>query len=257
MKRAIILDDEQSAIDELKSHLTAFDFIQVVDTFNNLRDAEKGIIQYKPDLLFLDIRIKGEYVFALLEKLRQRNIKYAIIFISGYFQEHLYDVMESCNFSPFDYGYVHKPIDKSLLEKVLAKFQNYSNGSPQNNLAQDSIIIKDLKQGYTRVKFEDIIYFRSSGNYVDVFFREGDKLASKAEKTTLKELEKILPPDDFYRMSNAAIIKSKCFHQTIPKTKNTSSCILKDNVLGILDGEHILDIPEGKWKAFRERFGFL
>lgn len=257
IKRAILLDDEQSAIDELQDYLQAFDFIKVVDTFKNLEAAEKGIIKYKPDLLFLDIRIKGEYVFKLLEKLRQRKYKYSIIFVSGYFKEHVFDVMESCNFSHFDYGYLHKPIDRSLLEEVLHKFQNFSNNIASANPPQDSIIIRDTKHGFTRIKFDHIIYFSSNGNHVNVYYRENGKLLRKVKKTSLSELEKVLPNnDDFFRISHAAIINSKCFYRTISGAKKKNLCVLRDDEIGILGENHHLNIPEDKWKLFRERFGF-
>ncbi len=55
MPRAILVDDEQLALDELGFLLSAYPDFEIAGAYTNPLEALGQIIAQKPDLLFLDI----------------------------------------------------------------------------------------------------------------------------------------------------------------------------------------------------------
>lgn len=53
----IVIDDEPNSIRHLVDDLTAYPEITILDTQTSSQKAKKSIIQYQPDLLFLDIEL--------------------------------------------------------------------------------------------------------------------------------------------------------------------------------------------------------
>jgi two-component system LytT family response regulator len=66
--KAIIIDDERLARQELKNMLAPYPELEVVAECNNAETALKAIKEYDPDLLFLDIQMPGKNGFDLLQE---------------------------------------------------------------------------------------------------------------------------------------------------------------------------------------------
>ena len=58
--RAIIIDDERLARNELKKLLQDFSEIDVIDEASNAAEGIEKIEQHQPDLIFLDIQMPGK-----------------------------------------------------------------------------------------------------------------------------------------------------------------------------------------------------
>ena len=86
MIRAIIVDDEQAAINSLLTDLKWYceNEVEVLGTANNLDDGLELIRTHAPQLLFLDIEIGDENGFMLLEKIRKSKIDIGVIFTTGH-----------------------------------------------------------------------------------------------------------------------------------------------------------------------------
>lgn len=67
--KALIIDDERLARKELSQLLEDYGHVQVVGEATNADEAEKLVLELKPDLLFLDINMPGRDGFELLEAL--------------------------------------------------------------------------------------------------------------------------------------------------------------------------------------------
>ena len=77
---AILIDDEQKAIQILKSLLQEYcPQINIIDTANSLEAGFHSISTHQPDLVFLDIEMPGGSGFDLLKKLPHLNFE--IIFV--------------------------------------------------------------------------------------------------------------------------------------------------------------------------------
>ncbi len=67
--KAIIIDDERLARQELKNLLAAHKEIEVVAECANAEEAKEKIAAISPDVIFLDIQMPGKTGLELLEDL--------------------------------------------------------------------------------------------------------------------------------------------------------------------------------------------
>ncbi|MGE5108576.1 MAG: LytR/AlgR family response regulator transcription factor, partial [Sphingobacteriales bacterium] len=68
-RRAIIIDDERLARNELKKLLQDYPDIEVIDEAANVDEGLEKISNQNPDLIFLDIQMPGKTGFDLLSEL--------------------------------------------------------------------------------------------------------------------------------------------------------------------------------------------
>ena len=71
---ALIIDDEQLALDELKYLLDSAGDVEVLGQGHNGIEAVEMIRTLDPDLVFLDVQMPGLDGFAVLKKLLERTI---------------------------------------------------------------------------------------------------------------------------------------------------------------------------------------
>ena len=67
--KALLIDDERLARNELRRLLAPFSDIVIVDEATNAEQARTKIAALKPDLIFLDVQMPGETGMELLESL--------------------------------------------------------------------------------------------------------------------------------------------------------------------------------------------
>lgn len=192
--RAIIVDDERLARNELNRLLDRFPEIDVVGEASNGEAAIKKIEELTPDLVFLDIQMPGMTGFEVLEHL---SVVPNIIFITAYDEY----ALKAFEVNALDY--VLKPVELSRLEKAIKKvLLNSETSTSQEKLSLDSqIFIKDGEKCWF-VKLEKVRMFESEGNYVKLYFETSRPMILKS----LNNLEKRLNQQEFFRISRKYII---------------------------------------------------
>ena len=98
--KTIIVDDEINSIHNLEEDLKAYPEIEILDTITSSQKAKKSIIQYQPDLLFLDVEMPYINGIELLQEIRpyvRNNMR--VIFYSA-FDKYMLDALRA---SAFDY----------------------------------------------------------------------------------------------------------------------------------------------------------
>lgn len=207
MIRAIIVDDEVSAVKSLQWEIDAFcPWIEVCATYLNPMEAVKGIDLVMPDCVFLDIEMPQMDGFQLLHSLKFRNFE--LIFTTAYDGYALQAFKENA------VDYLLKPIDSDDLriaaERVLNRKKNNRLGE------QIKMIMQNMtQQGTSRkiplsfvdktiyVSSEDIMYCKSDGNYTEVFIRGAKKeIVSKK----IKEVEALINNATFYRTHHSFLV---------------------------------------------------
>ena len=108
--KAILLEDEINALELNERIIHQIEDIELLASYQSILEAEKNIIQLKPKLLFLDIKIRGRYVFEMLDRLKEQQLHFSIIFISAYIKEQLENIIDTVGFEKFPFGYIHKPL---------------------------------------------------------------------------------------------------------------------------------------------------
>jgi len=118
MLKAVLIDDEEIALDVLEIVLQEVGGVTVERKFSRVDEALTFLEDYEADLVFLDIEMPGMNGMAVAEKLSQRWPGMPIIFVTAY-QEYAVDAFEVNAF-----GYLLKPVSKDRLAKTLERFKH-------------------------------------------------------------------------------------------------------------------------------------
>lgn len=200
--KALLIDDERLARQELKNLLATYSEIQIVGEANNAETAIESIKQLKPDVIFLDIQMPGKNGFELLEEISGLP---EVVFVTAY-DEHAIRAFEV---NALDY--LLKPVQPSRLAETVKKILNKDHSAISESKEQtqplnddDQVFVKDGEKCWF-VKLADIRLFESEGNYVRVHFDKNRPLILRS----LNNLDERLNNRTFFRASRKHIINLK------------------------------------------------
>lgn len=200
--KAILIDDERLARQELKSLLAAYPEIQIVGEANNAETAIESIKQLKPDVIFLDIQMPGKNGFELLEEISGVP---EVVFVTAY------DEYAIRAFEVNALDYLLKPVQSNRLAETVKKILNKENSEKQESKEQslplndsDQVFVKDGEKCWF-VKLSDVRLFESEGNYVRIYFDKNRPLILRS----LNNLDERLNNRTFFRASRKHIINLK------------------------------------------------
>ncbi len=193
---AIAIDDEPIALEVIKSHAAKVPFVELKATFTNAFDAIDFLQKNRTDLLFLDIKMPDISGIEFFKSLPNPPM---VIFTTAY-SEH---AVEGFEVSAIDY--LLKPFSLSRFLKACTKANELlalKSGTPKHS---DHIFLKD---GYEQVKiiFDDILYIEASGNYLNIFLKDQQKLMTRS---TINDLTLQLPESDFTRVHRSYIVNNR------------------------------------------------
>lgn len=200
--RAIIVDDERLARNELKRLLENFPSIEVVGEAANTEEASQLIEELQPDVAFLDIQMPGKTGFEWLEE--WDGFLPEIIFTTA-FDEY---ALKAFEVNALDY--VLKPIELARLsesiQKLESRFQRPASTEKSvtaNHVlgGNDQIFVKDGEKCWF-VRLDRVRLCESMGNYVRLFFDDQKPLVLKS----LNSLEERLDPKLFFRCNRKHIV---------------------------------------------------
>lgn len=198
--KAIIVDDERLARNELKRLLENFPHIEVIAEASNTDEASALLETLQPDVLFLDIQMPGKTGFEWLES--WDGYLPEVIFTTA-FDEY---ALKAFEVNALDY--VLKPIELARLSESIQKLEKKqiqqirTTASPNHVLgAQDQIFVKDGERCWF-VRLDRVRLCESMGNYVRLFFDDQKPLVLKS----LNALEERLDPKVFFRANRKHII---------------------------------------------------
>jgi Response regulator of the LytR/AlgR family len=192
-KKAILIDDERLARNELRKMLADYPDIEIVDEAGNVEEGLEKIELLNPDIIFLDINMPGKTGFDLLQELDHSPY---VIFTTAY------DEYAVKAFEVNALDYLLKPIDPKRLADAIHKVgelvqkekQAVQEAAQKGKLTEeDQVFVKDGERCWF-VKLGDIRLFESVGNYAKVFFGNNKPLILKS----LNALEERLDEKVFF-----------------------------------------------------------
>src|ERR1051326_9186818 len=170
MIRAIIIDDERLARNELKKLLMDFPEIEVIAEAANASEGVEKIDSLNPDLIFLDIQMPGKTGVDMLSELERAP---NVIFTTAYDEY----ALKAFEVNALDY--LLKPVEPKRLADALQKLQVEEDKEPLSDHTisvnrsilneHDQVFVKDGERCWF-VKLSDVRLFESVGNYAKVFF---------------------------------------------------------------------------------------
>ena len=212
MIRAIIIDDERLARNELKKLLLEFPEIEVIAEATNAIEGVEKIDSLDPDMIFLDIQMPGKTGFDMLAELEKAP---NVIFTTAY-DEH---ALKAFEVNALDY--LLKPVEPKRLADALQKLQLEEDKEPLSDhpvsanrsilSEHDQVFVKDGERCWF-VKLSDIRLFESVGNYAKVYFGPNKPLILKS----LNALEERLDEKVFFRANRKHIVNLRLIEKIEP-----------------------------------------
>ncbi len=224
MIRAIVIDDERLARQELKNILQQFDNIQIVAESGKPEEALELIEKENPDLIFLDIQMPGMNGFEMLNEIDGKAPE--VIFVTAYDEY----ALKAFEVNALDY--VMKPVEESRLHEAIEKIakriaKNKVESEAHENDGKlelhDQVFLKDGEKCWF-VELEKIRLFESEGNYVRVYFNESRPLILKS----LNALTYRLSEKYFFRASRKHIVNLRWIEKVETWFNGGLLVILKD-----------------------------
>ncbi len=195
--KAIIVDDERLARSNMRKLLEPFPIIEIVGEACSCDQAVELIGIQNPNLIFLDIQLRGETGFELLE-LINKSIK--IIFVTAF------DEYAIRAFEVNAVDYLLKPVNperlKASIDRLVIK-ENSGSDKTKYYEYQDSIYVQVTNFASRFVKICNISFIEPAGNYSKIVSNDGRYCVVLK---TMKEWEEVLPKNFFVRIHRSSII---------------------------------------------------
>ena len=211
MHKALIIDDERLARNELKKLLQDFPEVEVIGEAANAAEGIDKIENLSPDLIFLDIQMPGKTGFDMLMELDKAP---HVIFTTAY------DEFALKAFEVNALDYLMKPVEPKRLADALQKLQQAEQKEMAATLASvnrgllsenDQVFVKDGERCWF-VKLSEVRLFESVGNYAKVFFSTNKPLILKS----LNALEERLDDRVFFRANRKHIVNLRMIDKVEP-----------------------------------------
>ncbi|MEJ7769226.1 MAG: response regulator [Chitinophagaceae bacterium] len=213
MIKAILIDDERLARNELRKLLTEFPEIEIIAEAANANEGMERIEELNPDLVFLDIQMPGKTGFEMLAELDR--VPY-VIFTTAYDEY----ALKAFEVNALDY--LLKPIEPKRLADAIQKLHQQEEkemGSGTTNPLMNRSLLEEDAQVFVKdgdrcwfVKLSDIRLFESVGNYAKVFFGTNKPLILKS----LNALEERLDEKTFFRANRKHIVNLRMIEKIEP-----------------------------------------
>lgn len=201
--KAVIIDDEQHAIDLFKHVLRLFENnIQLCGEALDLIDGLKMINEKKPDLVFLDIEMPN-YSGLQIRDLLPDQLKTEIIYVTA----HTEYAIQALRLEVSDY--LLKPVDKTALQECFErvtrklKMQNEKPATVDKKENSKKIAV-NTHQGTYYMDTCDIIFLEASSMYCVIHTKNDQIVVSKP----LGDFEETVG-DKFFRVHRSYLVNTK------------------------------------------------
>lgn len=218
--RAMIVDDEQLARDEMRYLLGEFEDLEVAGEASGGEEAVRMALGLKPDLIFLDIQMPVMDGFQVVESLEAKNALPLVIFTTAYDQY----AIKAFEIHAIDY--LLKPIAKERLQESLGRavalmprrdefverIRKLTSNIKAGMRFLPRIVLK-VKGGMELMEIEKIAMLSSEGGKV-VAWTAGGKFDSNF--TAIDEIEVQVDPRLFIRLGADHLVNIKRIRQIVP-----------------------------------------
>ncbi|OGV67013.1 MAG: hypothetical protein A3K19_29600 [Lentisphaerae bacterium RIFOXYB12_FULL_65_16] len=193
---AIIVDDERLARANLRQLLRPHPRVSVVGEARDCAQARSLIASLDPDLVFLDIQLRGESGFDLLRDIGDRP---RVIFVTA----HDNYALRAFEVNAIDY--LLKPVEPERLAKAIARAQaqpSVTFSPVEQYRYDDSVFLNTGRQTFV-VPVAEIAAIRADGNYSHVLDAAGK---DHMVRVKLSDWLARLPGDAFPALSRSLLI---------------------------------------------------
>jgi two-component system LytT family response regulator/two-component system response regulator LytT len=227
--KAVLVDDEQLARDELGYLLGQVGGIEVVGQAGNGLEALTAIDKLQPDVVFLDVQMPGLTGFEVARRMLDTNAPSHIIFVTAYDQH----AIEAFEVNAVDY--LLKPVDPARLELAVDRARRrvtvdrpsasdpasgYSNAQlekivqivAERQSRRERVAIK-VGERFMLVQADEIVYASVIDEGITVVTNQH---AGTSNFRTLEELHERLDPSVFWRVHRSHLVNINKIKEIVP-----------------------------------------
>jgi two-component system, LytTR family, response regulator len=227
MKKVIIIDDEPLARSIVKEYLQSYPQLELVQECNDGFEGIKAIMQYQPDIIFLDIQMPKINGFEMLELVEQPP---SVIFTTA-FDEYAIKAFET-----HAVDYLLKPFSKERFDKAVQKWLDQkpvtnAAPTPTESLLEAASLQPGQNQRIVvkngaRIKIipvHDVYFLEAADDYVKIHTGDSYFLKNK----TMAHFEKALDAQQFARCHRSYMVNVQHIVRIDPYEKDGHIAILK------------------------------
>jgi len=238
--KAVLVDDEQLARDELGYLLEQVGGVQIVGQAGNGVEALTTIEKLQPDLVFLDVQMPGLTGFEVARRLVGTRAASQIVFVTAYDQH----AIEAFEVNAVDY--LLKPVDQARLEVAVDRARRrvvsdrpVEAGANMNSVDLEKIIEAvaerqsrrerlSIKVGerFLLVQSAEIIYASLAEDGITVVTSQH---AGTSNYRTLDELHERLDPTVFWRVHRSHLVNINKIKEIVPWFSRNYILRMKDD----------------------------
>ncbi len=218
--RAVVVDDEQLARDELGYLLGQIGGVEVIGEAGNGLEALSAIERLRPDVVFLDVQMPGLTGFEVARRLTSTRATSHIIFVTAYDQH----AIEAFEVNAVDY--LLKPVDAPRLEVALQRARRRVSAElpldgqlekivqliAERQSRRDRLAIK-VGERFLLVQADEIIYASLADDAITVVTGQ---YAGTCSCRTLDELQAQLDPAVFWRVHRSHLVNINKIKEIVP-----------------------------------------
>lgn len=223
--RAVVVDDEQLAREELCFLLTQVGGVEVVAQAGNGLEALRVIEEHIPDLVMLDVQMPGLTGFEVARRLLDARIESHLVFVTAYDQY----AIEAFEVNAVDY--LLKPVEIDRLETAVERVRRRrqtDRPAPRNGSAEDLEKLLQLlsdrqdRREQLAVKVGDRFLLIRTDEVVhasvedDVITVVTNSLSGTSNYRTLDELQARLDPAVFWRVHRSHLVNINRIKEIVP-----------------------------------------
>jgi two-component system, LytTR family, response regulator LytT len=179
--RALIVDDEPPARDELRYLLSAHRDVEVVGEAATAAEAVALAHELRYDVVFLDVEMPGTTGLAVAPLVQERSDPPAVVFVTAH-ERYAVDA-----FAVEAFDYLLKPVDPERLSRVLERLRERTAG---HVLPVDKIAVVGGGGTELLLDHDQVHYVQADGDYSRVFTYDRSYLCT----SSLGALEERLGP---------------------------------------------------------------
>lgn len=207
--KILVVEDESIVAKDIQNSLKKLGY-QVPITVSSAEKAIEEIEENRPDLVLMDIMLKGQMSGIEAANLIKERFGLPLIFLTAYADDNTLSKAKITE----PYGYIIKPFKEKELQttiemamykhekdEVIKKERDLYHSIIENKESKDSIFVR-ADYRLNKINFDDIYYVEALKDYVVINTSDN----SYTTHTTMKEMVRILPQKDFVRIHRSFIV---------------------------------------------------
>ena len=237
---ALIVDDEEGARKLLNVLLEETLCFNEIRSAKSVASANTELVQFDPDIIFLDIKMPGKDGFSIIHELELKKKKPGIVFVTAYEQY----AIQAIKNHPFDY--LLKPVNRKELKQCVLKFiesrkNNQIPGGIENSINPPEHISRirvNTRNGTVFINPATILFCKADGNYTTINTGDKQHLCSM----NLGKIEEMLPRKGFKRLGRSYIVNFE--YIAVLDRKESKITLTRDNesVTIKISRQHLKDL---------------